>query len=112
MVYSVVFGANGFFGYSYTGAQSASSHQQDELGVWWSTYSLEKCPDDWRNIDKQDAKKQLQERHSSWKNQTIQNIIRDVEIDSVYPTFTTPLLPTWGRNGLVLIGDAAHALQP
>jgi 2-polyprenyl-6-methoxyphenol hydroxylase-like FAD-dependent oxidoreductase len=34
-------------------------------------------------------------------------------IEGSYPTWTTAPLPTWQRNGrAVLIGDAAHALQP
>jgi 2-polyprenyl-6-methoxyphenol hydroxylase-like FAD-dependent oxidoreductase len=28
----------------------------------------------------------------------------------MYPTWTSPQLPTWERDGVVLVGDAAHAL--
>jgi 2-polyprenyl-6-methoxyphenol hydroxylase-like FAD-dependent oxidoreductase len=28
----------------------------------------------------------------------------------MYPTWTSPPLPTWERDGVVLLGDAAHAL--
>lgn len=109
---SVVFGANGFFGYAYTNSSSSSSLEHGDKAVWWSTYSLDQCPEDWRRIDKENAKKQLRSRHGTWKNRTVQNIIKDVDVTSVYPTFTTPLLPTWQRSGCVLVGDAAHALQP
>lgn len=108
---SVVFGANGFFGYAYTDAATPSSLKHGDRAVWWSTYSLDECPEDWRNIDKKNANEQLKSRHSFWKNKTVQNIIQDVEVSSVYPMFTTPLLPTWERSGCVLVGDAAHALQ-
>ncbi|GAP87506.2 putative extracellular salicylate hydroxylase monooxygenase [Rosellinia necatrix] len=102
---NVVFGANGFFGYGYTSGAG-------DLATWWSTYSLNKCPDDWRTIDKAHVKEELQKRHLGWQNPAIQNIVRDVEVDSLYPTFITPLLPTWEKGGCVLVGDAAHALQP
>ncbi|KAI1828325.1 FAD/NAD(P)-binding domain-containing protein [Xylaria intraflava] len=109
---NVVLGANGFFGYGYTTGDARDSTKAGDMATWWSTYALNKCPDDWRNIDKEDIKKELRKRHLGWQNSAIQNIVRDVEIDSLYPTFTTPLLPTWEKGGCVLVGDAAHALQP
>lgn len=33
-------------------------------------------------------------------------------IDTVYPIFYMPDIPTWGRDGCVLVGDAAHAMTP
>ena len=107
----VVFGANGFFGYGFCASQ-ASPATNNHTATWWSTYSLKECPSDWRHIDREAAKRDLQRRHASWKNKTIRNIILDVEVGPVWPTFVTPLLPTWERGGCVLIGDAAHALQP
>ncbi|KAI1123199.1 FAD/NAD(P)-binding domain-containing protein [Nemania abortiva] len=109
---NAVLGANGFFGYGYTTGNPKDSSKAGDTATWWSTYTLDKCPDDWRNIDKDDVKKQLQERHLGWQNTVIQDIVRDVEVDSLYPTFITPLLPTWEKGGCVLVGDAAHALQP
>ena len=107
-----MFGANGFFGYAYTTpAPSAETTPTNKLG-WWSTYSLSECPRDWRHIDKAEVNKQLQDRHRTWKNETIQNILADMEVSSLYPMFTTPLLPTWAKGGCFLVGDAAHALQP
>lgn len=109
---NVVFGANGFFGYGYTSSKEADARKHGSEAGWWSTYSLAECPSDWRHIDREDAKCQLQDRHAGWTNQVIRRVLKDVEIDSVYPTFTTPDLPTWERGGCVIIGDAAHALQP
>ncbi|KAI8625246.1 FAD/NAD(P)-binding domain-containing protein [Xylariaceae sp. FL1651] len=109
---NVVLGANGFFGYGYTTSNSQDSSKAGDTATWWSTYTLNKCPDDWRTIDKDDVKKELQKRHIGWRNTAIQHIVRDVEVDSLYPTFITPLLPTWEKGGCVLVGDAAHALQP
>ena len=115
----VVFGANGFFGYGYN--TSSPEGQKKNLpyeacdpgdeASWWSTYYLDVCPD-WRSLDSDDAQRQLIARHSSWKNPVIQKIIKNVTIDSMYPTWTTPELPTWERGGLVLVGDSAHALHP
>jgi 2-polyprenyl-6-methoxyphenol hydroxylase-like FAD-dependent oxidoreductase len=109
---NVVLGANGFFGYGYSTGNPQDSSKAGDTATWWSTYTLDKCPDDWRNIDKDDVKRELQKRHLGWQNTAIQNIVRDVEVDSLYPTFITPLLPTWERGACVLVGDAAHALQP
>jgi 2-polyprenyl-6-methoxyphenol hydroxylase-like FAD-dependent oxidoreductase len=109
---NVVFGANGFFGYGYSSSEATDPQKHGSEAAWWSTYSLAECPTDWRKIDRDDAKRQLAERHGSWKNTVVQRIIEKVEVDSVYPTFTTPDLITWEHGGCVLLGDAAHALQP
>ncbi|KAI0416717.1 FAD/NAD(P)-binding domain-containing protein [Xylaria grammica] len=109
---NVVLGANGFFGYGYTTVNAQGSSKAGDTAVWWSTYTLNQCPDDWRDIDKGDVKRELQKRHLGWKNKVVQDIVQDVEVESLYPTFITPLLPTWGKGGCVLVGDAAHALQP
>ncbi|KAI0200792.1 FAD/NAD(P)-binding domain-containing protein [Astrocystis sublimbata] len=109
---NVVLGANGFFGYGYSTGDSEDSSKAGHTACWWSTYTLDQCPHDWRNINKDDVKKEIQKRHLGWQNSIVQSIVRDVEIDSLYPTFITPLLPTWEKGGCVLVGDAAHALQP
>lgn len=109
---SVVNGGNGFFGYGYCSCSDLSPRKHGETATWWSTHSLNECPDDWRQIDLERVRSDLKRRHSGWKDPTVQNIVRDVEVDSLYPTFTTPLLPTWHEGGCVLVGDAAHALQP
>lgn len=73
-------------------------------------------------------------RHNKWKNPRISAILNYVEssssssptpisshqipplataLDACYPTWTTPELPHWTAHGrAVLVGDAAHALQP
>ncbi|KAI0530314.1 FAD/NAD(P)-binding domain-containing protein [Xylaria digitata] len=109
---NVVLGANGFFGYGFTTGCPQDSSKTGHTATWWSTYTLNQCPEDWRSIDKEDVKRELQKRHLGWKNTVIQNIVKGVEVDSLYPTFITPLLPTWEKGGCVLVGDAAHALQP
>lgn len=109
---NVVFGANGFFGYGYCSSNGTDFRKHGNQAAWWSTYTLAECPTDWRHISFEDAKSQLKKRHMSWENDVVQSILDNVEIDNVYPTFTTPDLPTWEREGCVIVGDAAHALQP
>lgn len=114
------FGRNGFFGYFPTNTDPKSPHRDSpyhvsELGdslSWWSTYSLEECPKDPRTIDMEDVNRQLRERYAGWSNPIIQAIIkRDGQlVKNVYPTWTSPPIPTWSRNGIILVGDAAHAL--
>lgn len=95
------FGPNGFFGYS------ASA---DKETMWWST--CEAAMPEKTRIDPDDMRAQLQSRHCTWKDPVIQDILQKANVDSVYPTWTTPLLPHWGEKCLVLVGDSAHALQP
>ncbi|KAI9376393.1 hypothetical protein BJX61DRAFT_538922 [Aspergillus egyptiacus] len=53
---------------------------------------------------------QLRERHAHWKDPVIQRILGSLEVKNMFPTWTSPQLPMWERDGVVLIGDAAHAL--
>jgi len=115
---TMAFGAHGFFGYGPVTSANLEHESDKEArntfgprAVWWSTYQRDQLPDT-KAIDKDRIREQLQERHRTWRDPVIRKIITDVDIDSIYPTFTTPTLPTWEGDGLVLIGDAAHALQP
>jgi 2-polyprenyl-6-methoxyphenol hydroxylase-like FAD-dependent oxidoreductase len=113
-------GRNGFFGYFPSNSHSKSpSHDSpyhvsdlgDSLG-WWSTYALEEYPKNPKSIDMEDVNRQLRERHAIWSNPVIQAIInQDTQLAKhIYPTWTSPPIPTWSRNGIILVGDAAHAL--
>lgn len=42
----------------------------------------------------------------------MQKVIKSITVTNMYPTWTVPPLPTWERDGVVLVGDAAHALPP
>ena len=102
-IMTMTFGSNGFFGYGPTAA--------GEFG-WWSTYSLPEPPSSNKAIDPAKVKTQLQDRHKGWKDPNIQKFIANVEINSIYPTWITPKLPAWSKENVVLLGDAAHAMQP
>lgn len=113
---TMTFGSQGFFGYgSCSQSNSPTAAGGDPVtgpeAVWWSTYSVEPLPAT-KGFDRDDIHRQLRARHSSWKDSAIQKLVANASIDSIYPTWTTPELPTWERDGVVLVGDAAHALQP
>ena len=113
---TMTFGADGFFGYGACTPVPGATHNatsQCNAGsqaVWWSTYALEQPPES-GSIAKDDIIQQLQSRHSKWKDPVIQKVLQEPKIDSIYPTWVTPNLPTWQSNGVILVGDAAHALQ-
>jgi 2-polyprenyl-6-methoxyphenol hydroxylase-like FAD-dependent oxidoreductase len=54
--------------------------------------------------------RQLRKRHANWKEPVIQKILGSLKVQNMYPTWTSPQLPTWEKDGVVLVGDAAHAL--
>lgn len=129
---SITFGPNGFFGHGYIGPVNQGATDNDgPLAAWWSTFSsdspqpYQKSGDVGSNpesgvsaaFDRQRALKECLQRHRFWSDPTIQAILDYLEenqaIEHIYPTYTTPELPTWkSGSNIVLVGDAAHALQP
>jgi flavin-dependent dehydrogenase len=97
-----VFGRNGFFGYSAADSNTA---------MWWSTCQAEDIPED-RKIPSEEMREQLKQRHGHWKDPVVHECIERSTVSQIYPTWTTPDLPTWSSNGLIVLGDAAHALHP
>lgn len=114
-----VFGGNGFFGYFFSESDPSAEHRDSPYHVsepgdslaWWSTYEIGKCPDP-KALDMDAVTHQLRERHANWKDPVVQRILKSLRVENVYPTWTSPPLPTWERDGVVLVGDAAHALPP
>ena len=96
------FGPNGFFGYSPSSASDS---------MWWSTVQADALPNESR-IALSDLRQQLKKHHGNWKDPFIKDIIKEAHVDHVYPCWTTPELPQWSKDGLILVGDAAHALNP
>ncbi|KAJ8109548.1 hypothetical protein OPT61_g7380 [Boeremia exigua] len=99
------FGGNGSFGYS------SSAPVSEKQLMWWSTFQTSTLPDS-RDIDPRTIKDSLFERHQHWKDPVVQEIIRNADVQSIYPTWIMPELPYWGKQGMVLVGDAAHAMDP
>ncbi|EMF09450.1 FAD/NAD(P)-binding domain-containing protein [Sphaerulina musiva SO2202] len=101
----VTFGPTGSFGYAAVSPLSACT----TLG-WWSNWPSEEIPSP-ESTDAAQVQKQLEQRHGTWKDPIIQKCISASNTSSVYPLWTTPKLPHWGKGGCVLLGDAAHTLQ-
>ncbi|KAH7161022.1 hypothetical protein EDB81DRAFT_714125 [Dactylonectria macrodidyma] len=114
-----VFGGNGFFGYFFSDSCPSEPHRDSPFHIsepgeslaWWSTYESKECPNR-ESLDMDEVAQQLRERYSQWKDPVIRNIIESARVRNMYPTWTSPQLPTWERDGVVLLGDAAHALPP
>lgn len=116
---NLVFGPNGFFGYGIIASEEASKDEGlrgKTTGGWWSTYH-EATPPQRKPLDKPALSAALASRHGQWKSPTISAILSSIALDTtaitdIYPTYTTPPLPRWEIHGCILLGDAAHALQP
>ncbi|KAL8898655.1 MAG: hypothetical protein Q9207_006595 [Kuettlingeria erythrocarpa] len=91
-------------------AQMVSRASLRDPGLW-STHESSELPN-LRNFDKEDVLTQLKVRHAGWVDPVVHRIVDGVVINSVYPTWITPEMPTWHARGLILVGDAAHAMQP
>ncbi|TWU74638.1 hypothetical protein ED733_002762 [Metarhizium rileyi] len=114
-----VMGGNGFFGYFIAESGQDAPHRDSphhvsppgESVAWWSTYSVNECPDP-KTVDKGDILNQLRERHKNWGDSVVRKVLETSKVTNMYPTWIVPPLPTWERDGVVLVGDAAHALPP
>ncbi|KAJ5663780.1 hypothetical protein N7507_004511 [Penicillium longicatenatum] len=118
-VMTITFGGSGMFGYVYSSSSQTDEHRASANHIsspgdtitWWSTYGMNECPDP-KTVDRTAITEDLRKRHANWSDPVIQEIIRSVNVKTMYPTWTTPELPIWDRDGIVLLGDAAHALPP
>ena len=114
---SFLLGGNGFFGYFIAESSQEAPHRGSpyhistpgESVAWWSTYAVEKCPDA-KTLDTAAVTAQLKQRHKDWNDPVVQRILATIQVKNMYPTWIVPPLPTWERDAVVLVGDAAHAL--
>ncbi|KAJ5399382.1 hypothetical protein N7465_009871 [Penicillium sp. CMV-2018d] len=112
-----VFGGNRFFRYFFSESSMSAVNRDSPYHIsepgeslaWWSTYEIEECPDR-KTLDMDEVTRQLRERHGNWKEPVVKKVIQSLRVENMYPTWTLPALPTWERDGVVLVGDAAHAL--
>lgn len=114
-----ILSGKGFFGYFFANSDTSAPHRDSPYHVsepgssltWWSTYSVDRCPNP-KTLDMQDVTRQMHERHGSWGDPVIKTVLGSLHVDNMYPTWTVSSLPTWYSDGVVLVGDAAHALPP
>lgn len=111
----MTFGPNGFFGYSPVDAAGEPTSQSGDLppygsrGMWWSTYQADTPPVTTKDKAQiEDIQKRLVARHAKWGDPIVQKIIKESSVDQIVPVWTMPKLPTWTKDGIVLVGDAAH----
>ncbi|KAK2033562.1 FAD/NAD(P)-binding domain-containing protein [Colletotrichum zoysiae] len=97
------FGPSGSFGYC-----SVAPQEQGKLG-WWSIWGRPEIPHS-NVMLPSEIRRQLHDRHGTWKDPVIQHIVNNMTTDRIYPIWTTPDLPFWSAGGAVLLGDAAHTL--
>jgi len=98
-------GATGVFGYS------GLTQEDHKRLLFWSVYQTDLPPRDLKH-DRATLTAKLKERHSDWADPIIRDCLENADIGTIYPIFIMPDLPYWGRDGCVLLGDAAHALPP
>ncbi|KAI1759335.1 hypothetical protein GGR53DRAFT_513875 [Hypoxylon sp. FL1150] len=98
-------GSTGVFGY--TGLTQSDTNKL----LYWSVYQTD-LPGRGLKLDHGLMIQQLRERHGNWTDPLIRQCLAKAELDNIYPIFVMPDLPYWGRDGCVLVGDAAHALPP
>lgn len=98
-------GSTGVFGY--TGLTQSDKNKL----LYWSIWHTD-LPERGQKPDIDVLQKEMHERHHNWTDPMIAKCLKHSKPDNVYPVFVMPELPHWGRDGCVLVGDAAHALPP
>lgn len=98
-------GSTGHFGY--TGLTQSDKNKL----LYWSIWDT-KLPERGQKPDLDLLQKELHQRHDDWTDPIIGKCLENSRPNNIYPIFVMPELPHWGRDGCVLIGDAAHALPP
>ena len=104
---SIVFiqGAVGIFGY-------CGLSQADQNKILYFSFYDSDLPTRGEKPDPSEIKQALLARHRDWDDGILNKCLKQAEIDTVWPIFYLPDLPSWGRDGCVLVGDAGHAMTP
>ncbi|GJC81163.1 zeaxanthin epoxidase, chloroplastic [Colletotrichum liriopes] len=101
----IILGDRGSMGYS------AYRPTNEGSLSWWSVYETEEPPSR-KEVPREFVSALLQRTFGHWEEKNIQTILQKASAPFIYPIWTVPDLPTWGDGGVVLIGDAAHAMTP
>ncbi|KAI9805482.1 MAG: hypothetical protein M1825_000733 [Sarcosagium campestre] len=118
--FTMTFGAEGFFGYGPCSTPAGYVAPSDadpatyvapvgDRAMWWSTFESDEVQD-MKSIDVDEVRAKLRQRHGDWADPVVRRLAQDMEIELLTPSWTLPKLPRWSRDGVVLIGDSAHAL--
>lgn len=100
-----IHGPNATFGYC--GLSQATPNKV----LYFSFYDSD-LPPRGQELDFQRLTAETRERHKDWKDPILIRCLNEAAVDNLYPIFYLPDLPYWGRNGCVLVGDAAHVMTP
>jgi FAD-dependent urate hydroxylase len=103
--FNMVFGRRCFFGYLVA--------PNDE--IWWFAnpgLAREPSPAELEAITPQMWRARLSELFADDNMPAGEIIGATEEIPRAWPTYDFPHVPTWQRDGMVIIGDAAHAASP
>lgn len=98
-------------GHSASMGYSAYRPTKDDSLTWWSLYETEEPPSK-KEVPREIVSKMLQNMYGGWKEENVQKVLKKASAPFIYPIWTVPELPTWGDDGVVLVGDAAHAITP
>ncbi|QIS13826.1 FAD-dependent oxidoreductase [Nocardia arthritidis] len=97
-----VFGRRAFFGYV--------RHPDD--AVWWFTNfgaAAEPRPDE---LAAMDVRARLNDLFAGDNSPALDLIAHTEQLIAPFGTYDFPSVPTWYRDGMIIIGDAAHAASP
>ncbi len=103
----MIFGREGFFGYGHFDPQNPSRV------MWWSHLERAREPlkEEYVRWPTEQLRGELLERHHGWQ-QPVQTILRSATELMRGPVYDVASLPTWWKDRVLLIGDAAHAISP
>ena len=108
----MAFSRDGFFGYTPI-RDSTGSEDRSSCAMWWSTWSRDQLATREAEIDVQQIRADLLERHRDWVDPTVHKAIQSSSTSMArVATWITPKISTWHGFGgrVVLAGDAAHTL--
>ena len=116
------FGGAGFMGYGPSSSSQESVSQPTKPGatlavpygptsMWWSSFGA-KDKAAAKAMNEEQIRAKLLERHGDWSDPVVARVVKECSISGIILTWTTPKLPRWYSEGLVLVGDAAHGILP
>lgn len=90
---------------------SAYHPTKDDSLTWWSLYETKEPPSQ-KEVPRELVSTMLEDMYGDWEEENVRKVLKEASAPFIYPIWTVPELPTWGDGGVVLVGDAAHAMTP